>query len=58
MNWEEKKKELNKQIELSCGFGELRLNLKDLDEMKEEKDYEETERQEKVGKKLPHNTRR
>ena len=53
MNWGERKNELNKQIELSCGFEELRLNLDVFEEMKEEKAMDEIERRKKVEYQLP-----
>ena len=40
---------MNKQIELSCGFEELRLNLNDFKEMKEEKDRGKVEEKRKLG---------
>ena len=45
--------ELNKQIELSCGFGELRKNLDVFGEMKEWGAKEEIGRQGEVGNQLP-----
>ena len=53
MNWGERENELNKHIELSCGFGELRKDLDVFEEMKEGRAREEIERREKVGNRLP-----
>jgi len=52
-NWDERKNELNKQIELGCGFGELRKDLDVFEKMKEEKARGGIERKEKVGNQLP-----
>ena len=38
MSWEERKKELDKQIELNEGYGELRRNLEVFEEMKRERE--------------------
>ena len=53
MPWLERKNELNKQIELNCGFGELRRNLDVFEEMKEGGARDEIERKEKVENQLP-----
>ena len=52
MDLQEKKNELNRQIELSCGFGELR-SLGDFEEAKKWKTIEEIDRQEEAGDQLP-----
>ena len=52
LDLEEKKKELNNQIELSCGFGELRTILNDFEVGKNWKMNKEIERQEEVGNQL------
>ena len=53
MNWGERRNELNKQIDLSCSFAELRRNLDVFEEMKEWVAWGEIERKEKVGNQLP-----
>ena len=53
MNWGERKNELNKQIELNCGIGELRKHLDVFEKMKEGEAMEEIERKEKVENQLP-----
>ena len=52
MDLEEKKNELNRQIELSCGFGELRRSLDDFEEAEKWKTTQEIDRQE-VEDQLP-----
>ena len=48
MDLEEQKNELNKLIELSCGFEELREGLDNFEEVKKWKTSEERERKEEV----------
>ena len=48
-----KKNDLNRQIELICGFGELRRSLGDFEEAKKWKAIGEIERQEVVADQLP-----
>ena len=48
-----KENELSKQIDLSCGFGELRRNLEDFEEMEKWKANEEIERQEEIENQPP-----
>ena len=45
--------ELNKQIELSCAFGELRRDLEDFEEIKKRKAIAELERQGGIWNRLP-----
>ena len=52
MDLEEKKNELNRQVELSCGFEELRRGLDDFEEAKKWKAIGEIDRQEEVGDQL------
>ena len=53
MDLEERKNELNKKIDLSCGFEELRRNLEVSEDMEEWKAMGEIERRGKVENQLP-----
>ena len=44
---------MNKQIDLSCGFEELRRNLGDFEEMEKWEENEEIGRQEEIENQLP-----
>ena len=44
---------MDRQIELSCGFGELRKSLDDFEEAKKWKEIEEIDRQEEAADQLP-----
>ena len=48
-----KENELNKQIDLSCGFEALSRNLEDFEEMEKWKANEEIERREEIENQLP-----
>ena len=53
MDLEERRKELGREIELSCGFEELRKNLEEFEEMEKWEPNEEIERRGEIDNQLP-----